>query len=92
VLEDELIARHKSELMEFMERIEEHLPQAPKESSDMLNLRKVEENLVKLHRFKEAQQVVDKLKEMEIEVMEKFKQQKDELAEKHLHLFTRKQN
>jgi len=53
--------------MEFMERIEDILPQHPKETSDMLNLRKIEENLVKLHRFKEAQQVVDKIKVKEDE-------------------------
>ena len=92
ILEDELIQRHKQEQMEFMERIEDILPQHPKETSDMLNLGKIEENLVKLHRFKEAQQVVDKIKVKEDECQEKFKQSKDELAEKHLHQFTKKQN
>ena len=78
--------------MEFMERIEDILPQNPKETSDMLNLRKIEESLVKLHRFKEAQQVVEKIRDKEYEVLDKFKQSKDELAEKHLTQFTKKQN
>jgi hypothetical protein len=91
-LENELVQRHKEDLVEFMSRIEDILPQRPKESSEILNLRKIEENLVKCQRFREAQQVVDKIKDKEIDVIEKFKTNKDELAEKHLQQFTKKQN
>ena len=84
--------RHNVELEEFKSRVQDFLPQKAKESSEMLNLRKVEENLVKLQRFKEAQQVVDKLNEKEIEVNRKFMEDKEQLAEKHVVQFKKKQN
>lgn len=41
-LEDEMIENHKLELEEFVEAVINNLPEAPKETSEILNLHKIE--------------------------------------------------
>ena len=46
-LEEEMIEKHKEELIEFVETLDQSLPQQPKDSTELLNMRKIEYNLVK---------------------------------------------
>jgi len=46
-LEYEMVENHKAELVEFIEAIINNLPEAPKETSEILNLKKIEISLVK---------------------------------------------
>ncbi len=46
-LEEEMIEKHKGELEEFLRSLDESLPEKPKDSSELLNMRKIEDNLVK---------------------------------------------
>lgn len=40
---EQVIARHQEELKKFQEELEESIPQAPKDSAELLALRKTEE-------------------------------------------------
>ena len=42
-----MIERHGIELEKFIEVLNKNLPEAPKDSSELLNLRKIEQNLVR---------------------------------------------
>ncbi len=42
-----MIEKHKGELEEFLRSLDETLPEKPKDSSELLNMRKIEGSLVK---------------------------------------------
>ena len=46
-LEDQMLQRHQAECDAFVEELEKSIPSKFKESSDLLNLRKIEESLAK---------------------------------------------
>ena len=71
-LEDETLVRHQSEMEEFHREIEESLGFRQKESSEAINLRKIEENLARQENYIEAHRVQKQLQELERAEYEKW--------------------
>ena len=46
-IEEQTILKHQSEMEKFMQDIEASIPLRPKESSELLNLRRIQQNLAK---------------------------------------------
>ena len=57
---ENLTAQHTEQLEEARRQFEERTPQVPKPSSEYLNLKKIEQQLVKQNEFAEAHQVQQK--------------------------------
>eukprot|EP01017_Pseudomicrothorax_dubius_P018650 TRINITY_DN2059_c0_g1_i1.p1 TRINITY_DN2059_c0_g1~~TRINITY_DN2059_c0_g1_i1.p1 ORF type:complete len:293 (-),score=108.02 TRINITY_DN2059_c0_g1_i1:139-1017(-) len=70
--EQEMTARHQEELAKFEEELNNSLPPQPKGSSELLNLRKIEENLARQKDYVEAHKVQQKCLEMEREELAKW--------------------
>lgn len=51
LIEEQMIQRHQEELEKFMEELENALPLKPKDSSELINLRKIEELLAKQEEY-----------------------------------------
>lgn len=71
-IEEETRKRHEEETQEFQESIEKALGSKPKETSEMINLRKIEESLARQEDYKEAHKVQQKLAELERQEFEKW--------------------
>ena len=46
-IEEQMINKHQQELAKFLEEIENSLPTRPKDSTEMLNLRRIQESLAR---------------------------------------------
>ncbi len=46
-IEDQMIQRHQMESQKFLEELEKSIPVKPKDSAELLNLRKIQENLAR---------------------------------------------
>lgn len=64
-MESDSIERHEKELVEFEEEIERSLAQCKKESGEIINLRKIEENLAKQEKYVEAHKVQRQIQTLE---------------------------
>jgi hypothetical protein len=67
-------AENQAQLEKHRQDLEENLPQRPKMSSEYLNLKKIEENMVKQKKFAEAHQIQQKALQLEQEEIEKHLQ------------------
>lgn len=47
VIEDQLIEKHQADLEKFLEELDKSVPFKPKDSAELLNLRKIQESLAK---------------------------------------------
>ena len=65
---------HQQQLEELAQNLEENLPQQPKMSSEYLNLKKIEENMVKQKKFGEAHQIQQQAIQLEKEELQKHLQ------------------
>lgn len=70
--EEETVQRQQEELVRFEEELQKSMPARPKDSSDVLNLKKIEENLAKQQEYLEAHKVQQKCQGMEREEQEKW--------------------
>jgi len=90
-IENEMIDRQKSELEKLRMTLENNLPMKSKPSSTLLNLRAVQQNLVKQKKYAEAEESKKKALEMEAEEDRKWQQirgekiafQEAQLMQKH---------
>eukprot|EP01022_Parablepharisma_sp_SALTPOND_P012411 TRINITY_DN1592_c0_g1_i1.p4 TRINITY_DN1592_c0_g1~~TRINITY_DN1592_c0_g1_i1.p4 ORF type:complete len:214 (-),score=43.06 TRINITY_DN1592_c0_g1_i1:453-1094(-) len=90
-IENEMIERQKKELETLHNNLETSLPTNFKPSSTLLNLKKVQQNLIKQKKYAEASATKDKIEEMEEEEDRKWKQvrgekiafQEAQLVQKH---------
>lgn len=64
-MEGESIDRHEKELTEFQQEIEASLCQGRRETGEMINLRKIEENLAKQEKYIEAHKVQRQIQALE---------------------------
>ena len=71
-LENELIDRQKKELEQVHEHLDRTLPIKSKPSSKLLNMRQIQQNLVKQKKYNEANEVKDKAAELEEEEEQKW--------------------
>ena len=63
--ENELITRQKDEFNVVSSELNSVMPLKPKESSEILNLRKIEANMAKQKNYKDAHQIQTKINELE---------------------------
>ena len=63
-LEEEVLDRHEIEMKEFQSEIENSIGYRHKESGELRNLRKIEENLAKQESYTEAHKVQKRIQEM----------------------------
>lgn len=47
VIEEQMLQRHQEEMAKFIEELDQALPVKPKDSAELLNLRKIEESLAR---------------------------------------------
>mmetsp|Transcript_19807 Transcript_19807/g.22806 ORF Transcript_19807/g.22806 Transcript_19807/m.22806 type:complete len:285 (+) Transcript_19807:52-906(+) len=73
LIEEQMIQRHQEELAKYLEDLEAVLPVKPKDSPELLNMRKIEELLAKQEDYIEAHKVQQKCLKMEKEEIEKWK-------------------
>ena len=64
-LEEETVARHQAQMEEFEKQVEESISYKQKQSSEAINLKKIEENLAKQQSYVEAHRVQKQLQELE---------------------------
>lgn len=65
---------HTRQIEALKAELEETLPTVPKMSSEYLNLKRIEENMVKQKKFGEAHQIQQKALELEAEELKKHMQ------------------
>ena len=71
-LENGLIDRQKNELEQLHEHLDRTLPIKSKPSSKLLNMRQIQQNLVKQKKYNEANEIKDKAAELEQEEEQKW--------------------
>lgn len=71
-IEEETTKRHEDEAKEFQEGIENSLGVKPKETSEIINLRKIEESLARQEDYREAHKVQARIAELERVEFEKW--------------------
>lgn len=71
-LEEDVIKKHKEDLMKFEQELSIEIPAKPKDSSELLNLRKIEQQLAKQKEYIEAYQVQQKCLHLEKNENEKW--------------------
>lgn len=70
----ELEAKHNTDLEENRAILEQKIPQVYKQSSELLNLKKIQDGLVRQKEYAEAHKVQQKIFELEKEEQEKYQQ------------------
>eukprot|EP01017_Pseudomicrothorax_dubius_P049840 TRINITY_DN9329_c0_g1_i3.p1 TRINITY_DN9329_c0_g1~~TRINITY_DN9329_c0_g1_i3.p1 ORF type:complete len:193 (-),score=76.89 TRINITY_DN9329_c0_g1_i3:140-718(-) len=70
--ESEMVSRQDEELRKFEEELNASLPVRPKDSSELLNLRKIEENMARQKDYIEAHKVQQRCLMLEREEQEKW--------------------
>ncbi|EGR29465.1 oxygen-independent coproporphyrinogen iii family protein, putative [Ichthyophthirius multifiliis] len=92
-VEKETLQRHQEELEKFQEEIEQSISQKPKDTPELLNLRKMEEQLARQQEYMEAHQIQQRIFILEKEEFEKWNYQR-QIKVKNLmvQLRTRQQN
>jgi hypothetical protein len=75
-IEEETQKRHEQETEEFQEGIERALGAKPKETSEIINLRKIEESLARQEDYKEAHKVQQKIADLERQEFDKWNHSK----------------
>ena len=50
-IEDQMIQRHQMESQKFLEELEKSIPVKPKDSAELLNLRKIQESLARQQKY-----------------------------------------
>eukprot|EP00828_Plagiopyla_frontata_P041928 TRINITY_DN6129_c0_g1_i12.p2 TRINITY_DN6129_c0_g1~~TRINITY_DN6129_c0_g1_i12.p2 ORF type:complete len:210 (+),score=56.44 TRINITY_DN6129_c0_g1_i12:148-777(+) len=91
-IEEETITRQEEELQKFEEELEESLPQKPKDSAELLNHRKIEEQLAKQKDYIEAHKVQQLCLQMETEEYEKWTGQRRQKIRNQLLQLKQKQD
>ncbi|CAD8187907.1 unnamed protein product [Paramecium pentaurelia] len=69
---DEILSRHQIELTSFLEELDITIPLKPKDSAQLLKLRKTEEQLAKLENYKEAHMIQQRILYLEKEEFNKW--------------------
>lgn len=90
--QDEMVSRHQEEIVKFEEELQKSLPQRPKDSSEVLNLKKIEDNLARQQEYLEAHKVQQKCQDMEREEQDKWDQVRDQKIRNQLNQLILKQN
>ena len=70
----EMEAKHNTDLEENRAILEQKIPQVYKQSSELLNLKKIQDGLVRQKEYAEAHKVQQKIFELEKEEQEKYQQ------------------
>ncbi|EGR28522.1 hypothetical protein IMG5_173780 [Ichthyophthirius multifiliis] len=92
-VEKETIERHQEEMNKFQEEIEQQITQKPKDTPELLHLRKMEEQLAKQQEYMEAHQIQQRIFTIEKEEFEKWNYQRQiKLKNLMQHLRLRQQN
>ncbi|CAD8191293.1 unnamed protein product [Paramecium octaurelia] len=69
---DEILTRHELELNSFLEELDNTIPLKPKDSAQLLKLKKTEEQLAKLENYKEAHMIQQRILNLEKEEFDKW--------------------
>ena len=83
-MEQELIEHNKKSLDEYHEYLKETIPEKPKDSTKLINIKSTIENLAKLEEFKDAHQMQQRAFELEKQEQEKWTQERNKLIENKL--------
>ena len=75
-MENETAERHQEEEVEFEEEVARSLAQSKRESSEVINLRKIEENLAKQENYLEAHKVQKQIQGLERTEFERWNRTK----------------
>ncbi len=67
MLEEQAIWRHEQEMIALIRKADASLPSRPKDSPDLLNLRRIEQHLIRQNQYVEAHRIQLKIKEMVLE-------------------------
>eukprot|EP01017_Pseudomicrothorax_dubius_P038211 TRINITY_DN5696_c0_g1_i3.p1 TRINITY_DN5696_c0_g1~~TRINITY_DN5696_c0_g1_i3.p1 ORF type:complete len:257 (-),score=97.21 TRINITY_DN5696_c0_g1_i3:129-899(-) len=90
--EHEMTSRHQEELAKFEEELNNSLATKPKDSAELLNLRKIEENMARQKDYIEAHKVQQKCLMLEQEELEKWSLVREGKIRNQITLLTNKQS
>ncbi|KAM3133494.1 hypothetical protein pb186bvf_014336 [Paramecium bursaria] len=76
-MKEELIQRHQKDLESFIQELEESIPTAPKDSAELLSLKKQEEQLAKQESYAEAHVIQQRIIGIQKEENEKWNIQRN---------------
>ena len=64
MLEQQAMWRHEQEMRALLSKADASIPSRPKDSSDLLNLRRIEQHLIRQNQYVEAHRIQLKIREM----------------------------
>lgn len=70
--EEQTILKHQAEMLKFLEEIELSIPHRPKDSPELLNLRKIEQSLAKKKEYAEAHKIQQRCLKLEKEELDRY--------------------
>jgi hypothetical protein len=76
-IEEQMLNKHHQELTKFLEELDTNLPVKPKDSVELLNLRKIQENLARQKEYIEAHKIQQKCTSLEREENDRWIQLRD---------------
>ncbi|KAL4500586.1 hypothetical protein ABPG72_003010 [Tetrahymena utriculariae] len=77
-VERETVMRHQEELRKIQEELDQQISQKPKDTTELLNLRKTEEQLAKQQEYMEAHKIQQRIFQIEKEEFEKWNFQRNQ--------------
>jgi len=77
-IEEQLVQRQQEDLAKFLEDLDNALPVKPKDTTEMLNLKKIEDQLAKQEEYIEAHKIQQKWAKLEREENEKWRVIRDQ--------------
>eukprot|EP01017_Pseudomicrothorax_dubius_P016473 TRINITY_DN186_c0_g1_i3.p1 TRINITY_DN186_c0_g1~~TRINITY_DN186_c0_g1_i3.p1 ORF type:complete len:245 (-),score=94.23 TRINITY_DN186_c0_g1_i3:362-1096(-) len=89
--ENELLQRHHEETARFTDELIKSLPERPKDTSEILNMRKIEESLARQRDYIEAHKVQQKCNMIVLEELEKWNVTRDTKIRNQINQLTIKQ-
>ncbi|CAD8070980.1 unnamed protein product [Paramecium sonneborni] len=69
---DQILSRHQNELTSFLEELDHAIPLKPKDSAQLLKLRKTEQQLAKIEQYKEAHIIQQRILDLQKQEFDKW--------------------
>mmetsp|Transcript_25347 Transcript_25347/g.22386 ORF Transcript_25347/g.22386 Transcript_25347/m.22386 type:complete len:292 (+) Transcript_25347:23-898(+) len=93
VIEEQMIQRHQEEMKKFLEELEMTISTRPRDSAELLNMRRIQENLAKQKEYIEAHKVQQKCYQLEKQEADKWQNNREsKMKHQRSQLQTRQDN
>lgn len=77
IIEEQMITRHQQEMSKFLEDLDNSLPPKPKDSTELLNLKRIQENLARQKDYIEAHKIQQKCNQLEKDEFDRWQTLRD---------------